>query len=190
MPTTRRVVLGAVAGALTAFVWGGLSHMVLMRGVGFNTLPDDARVIEALDASIEEDGLYFFPSPDFSATASAEENAAWERRFAAGPTGMILFHPDGGTAVSPRKLAIQFIGGLVAATIAAYLASRSIGSWLTRALGIALMGAFGAASLGSIAWNWYGFPTPYFLAQCIDMTVGWGLAGLVIARIVPPPLRP
>jgi len=32
-------------------------------------------------------------------------------------------------------------------------------------------------------WNWYSFPTMYMLAQLVDHTVGWFLAGLVLARV-------
>jgi hypothetical protein len=35
-------------------------------------------------------------------------------------------------------------------------------------------------------WNWYGFPTDFTLAQIVENTVGWFLAGLVLALIVRP----
>ena len=38
-------------------------------------------------------------------------------------------------------------------------------------------------------WNWYGYPTDFTLAQIVEHTVGWLLAGLVLASIVRPPPR-
>ena len=35
-------------------------------------------------------------------------------------------------------------------------------------------------------WNWYGFPTDFTLAQIIETTVGWFLAGIALAAIVRP----
>ena len=35
-------------------------------------------------------------------------------------------------------------------------------------------------------WNWYGFPTDFSLAQIIQHTVGWLLAGIALAAIVRP----
>jgi hypothetical protein len=49
-----------------------------------------------------------------------------------------------------------------------------------------LLGAFGLFAISSIYWNWYGFPNAFFLAQGVDMIVGWALAGAVIAKLIPP----
>jgi hypothetical protein len=46
-----------------------------------------------------------------------------------------------------------------------------------------LGGLLGGLVLYVSQWNWYAFPTAYMLAQAVDHTVGWFLAGLVLARI-------
>jgi hypothetical protein len=48
----------------------------------------------------------------------------------------------------------------------------------------ALLGVFGLCAVSSIYWNWYGFPNAFFLAQAVDMMVGWSLAGAMIARLI------
>jgi hypothetical protein len=50
------------------------------------------------------------------------------------------------------------------------------------------LGAFGCLSISVIYWNWYGFPTAFFAAQCVDKVVGWTLVGALIAWIVPSPV--
>jgi len=183
---SRKRVLGAViAGTATIFIWGAVSHLVLMKGAGFSQLPSEDRVIAELRRSISKDGLYFFPSPDFSGHATAEETRAWENKFRAGPTGMIVFHQGGSASLSPRKLMLQLLADGLTAGIAVYLALLlGVPGW-QRVLTMALLGAFSALSLGIIYWNWYGFPTAFFVAQCVDMVVGWSLAGAVIAKLVP-----
>jgi hypothetical protein len=47
------------------------------------------------------------------------------------------------------------------------------------------LGAFALFAISSIYWNWYGFPNAFFLAQGVDMVVGWSLAGAVIAKLIP-----
>ncbi len=96
--------------------------MVLLKGAGFSRMPDEQRVVTALQGSLERDGLYLFPSPDFMAFAPPpEETQAWERRFLAGPTGMIVYHPAGSSPVSGRKLGLQLLADMIAAAIAVHL---------------------------------------------------------------------
>ncbi len=166
------------------YVWGALSHMLLLKGAGFSRMPDEQRVVTALQASLQTDGLYLFPSPDFSGYATPEETQAWERRFLAGPTGMIVYHPAGSAPVSGRKLAVQLLADLVAAAIAVHLVHRARGPVWARAMKVGLLGVFAIASVATIFWNWYGFPDAFFAAQCIDMIVGWSVTGVVIAAIL------
>src|SRR5262245_32834635 len=167
------------------FVWGGFSHLVLLIGVGFRPLPHEDALIETLKGSIHEQGLYFFPGIDLRGSPTQEERAAWEERYRAGPTGMLLYSLNGGTPVSNRKLLIQLLSDVLAATIVALIVSLMDAPYRQRILAIALMGVFAWLSISSIYWNWYSFPGSFFVAQGVDQLVGWFLAGLVIARVVP-----
>jgi hypothetical protein len=181
----KRVYLGTLAGAITIFVWGAISHMVLLEGIGFSRMPNEDRIVSTLRISLNEDGLYFFPNIDLRGHPSAEDRAAWEAKFRAGPTGMIIYHPAGDRPVSPKKLFLQFLSCVIAASIVAYVLFASAGTY-SRRVGIAvLLGIFGLFTVSTIYWNWYGFPNAFFLAQGVDMIVGWALAGAVIARLIP-----
>lgn len=190
MNLDRRLLLAAIAGALTMFVWGGLSHMVLFKGAGFARMPHEDRVLAELRSAIPQDGLYFFPSPDFSGNASAAERTAWEARFRAGPTGMLVYHPAGESPFAPQKLLVQLLSSLLAGAIATYVLSRMAAPYGQRVLACGLLGAFGCLAVSTIYWNWYGFPTPFYLAQWVDMVVGWTLAGAVIAKLAPRARQP
>jgi hypothetical protein len=61
----KRILLAAVVGGIVLFVWGGLSHTVLLIGTGFSPLPDEDTVVKTLSSSVKEKGLYFFPGKDF-----------------------------------------------------------------------------------------------------------------------------
>lgn len=184
MTSKRRLVLAWLAGTLTIFVWGGLAHMVLMRGVGFSAVRDEDALVVALQGALHADGLYAFPSPDFSGHASDEETQAWERRFRAGPTGFIVYHPSGSSPVSMRKLVMQLLADMIAAAVAMLVVARMRGAAWARAAVVGLLGMFACASVATIYWNWYGYPHAFFVAQCVDMIVGWSLAGAAIAGIV------
>jgi len=181
-----RWLIATLAGAATIFLWGGISHMVLLKGIGFASMSNEERIVSTLRTSLPGDGLYFFPSIDLRGSPTQEENAAWEARFRAGPTGMVIYHAAGDAPVSTKKLSVQFLSDVLASGIASYVLSLAVVSYWRRVGIAALLGVFGLFAISSIYWNWYGFPNAFFLAQAVDMIVGWSLAGAVIAKLIPP----
>jgi hypothetical protein len=185
MKTTGRFALAALAGSVTMFIWGAISHMTLLKGAGFSHLANDEAVAAELSRSIPRDGLYFLPSADFSRNPTDADNAALEARFRAGPTGMIVFHRSGSEPVTGRKLVVQFFSELLAAAIGVLVLSRIVAPYWLRVLTMGLLGVFGVLSISTIYWNWYGFPDAFFVAQLVDKAAGWLLAGAGMAAIVP-----
>ncbi len=185
MRAYKKLVVAALAGALTMFVWGGFSHLVLLKGVGFSRLPNEPELVLSLRRTVSKDGLYFFPGTDFRKTPTSEEQAAFEARFRAGPTGLIVYRSAGDSPVSGKKLGLQAASHFFAAAIAAHVVSLLAGaSFAKRVTVVGLLGAFSTLAVGTIYWNWYGFPNAFLLAQCIDMVVGWTLAGAAIAFVL------
>ena len=185
MKPRGRFVLAAIVGGVVIFIWGAISHMVLLKGAGFSHLENDEVVAAELAHSIPHDGLCFLPSADFSRSATNAENAALEARARKGPTGMVLFHRSGSELVTGRKLLIQFFSELLAAAIGVLVLSRTVAAYWLRVLMMGLIGTFGVLSISTIYWNWYGFPDAFFVAQLLDKAAGWLLAGAVMAAIVP-----
>jgi hypothetical protein len=185
MRFVHKWLITSVMGATTIFVWGGLSHMVLLEGIGFSRMPSEEGIVTSL-GKLPGDGLYFFPSIDLRGNPTEGDRAAWEARFRKGPTGMIVYHSAGDAPVSAKKLSMQFLNGLLAAGIVSYLLSVTVATYWKRVGLAALLGFFGWFAVSSIYWNWYGFPNAFFFAQGVDMVVGWALAGAVMAKLLPP----
>jgi len=176
------MVGAALLGGIVLFVWGGFSHMVLFVGAGFKRLPDEDRLIESLKTNKDEDGLYFFPSKDLR-HSTKEEDAIWENKFRNGPTGLLVFKAKGGEPFSPAKIGTQFLSNLASAVIATLIAaSLWVGFW-RRVLVVTLIGVAACSAVSTIYWNWYGFPTSFFVAQILDMTIGYFLCGLVVCKM-------
>jgi hypothetical protein len=74
-------LIATLAGAATMFVWGGVSHMALLKGIGFTRMSTEERIVSTLRASLPGDGLYFFLSIDLRGNPTGEEKAAWEAKF-------------------------------------------------------------------------------------------------------------
>jgi hypothetical protein len=182
-----RIIIGAIVGGLVVFIWSAISHIVTpLGGMGLSTLPDEARQLESFTA-VPASGMYFFPGMDMKKKPTPEEQKAWEAKIHAGPTGLLIITKGPGEAMSPRQLASELLSNIVAALIASILVSMMIGSWLKRAIAVALFGLFGVVSLLVSYWLWYGFPSAFLAGETVTEVVGWFLAGLAIAKIVRPP---
>lgn len=185
----KRILLAATTGCLILFIWGAMSHMILLIGSGFTPLPNEDKIINELEHSIPGKGLYLFPGGDFK-NRNAAETSAWEKKFRTGPVGFIVYRPVGGDPLSQKKLFTQFISNFLSALIAGTIASLVVGSYWKRVFVVTLLGAISCTSVSTIFWNWYEFPIEFFRAQCVDQIVGCFLAGLLIARIVAKPAKP
>lgn len=174
----KRIAIAAIVGGIVIFVWSFISHMLLPLGeMGFSALPNEPAVLAALKDSVPRSGLYIFPNPATKPPGQAEDSR---------PAGILVFHPEGGWDISSGRLLNELLSNVLAAAIAAFIASLLAAAYARRVLAITLLGLFGWLSLIVSYWIWYGFPTAYILGEGINEVVGWFLAGLAIAKIVPP----
>ena len=182
----KRIFIAAISGCVILFIWGAFSHLVLLIGAGFTPLPNEDKIIKLLESSIPKKGLYFFPGKDFR-RSTVEQESAFEERFKTGPVGILVYRPVGGKPFSPNKLMTQLACSFITTSIVAFIVSLIAAPYWKRVFAISLLGCLACVSVSTIYWNWYEFPTSFFLAQCIDQIVGCFLAGLAIAKIVPNP---
>jgi len=180
----KRILIAAISGCIILFTWGAFSHLVLLVGAGFTPLPNEDKIVKTLESSIPEKGLYFFPGTDFK-RSTAEQESAFDKKFKTGAVGMIVYRPVGGNPFSLHKLMTQLSSCFVSTLIVAFILSLMTAPYWKRIFVACLLGCLACASVSTIYWNWYEFPTSFFLAQCVDQIVGCFLAGLAIAKIVP-----
>ena len=181
----KRVLLAALVGGLIAFAWSALARTVLPLGqAGIAQLPQEEAVLAPMKETIHQSGLYYFPGMDMKSKPSKEEEQAWQAKLRSGPYGLLIYHPNGTTPMSPKQLVNEFLTTAIAALIAA-LVLVQIGPGRTRrALTVMLLGLFSWFAISTSYWNWYGYPGSFILAEGADQVIGWFLAGLAMAGIV------
>lgn len=179
-----RVVLAGVLGGVVLFLWLSIAHMASPLGyAGVGQLPNETPVTEALKANIPEAGFYFFPSMGVPLNAPrAERQAAMPAylgKYAAGPVGILVYRPVGGSMMTPGQLVAELLNnilqGLALAMIIALLASHTVvsGAYVGFAAGIC------AATATNVSyWNWYGFPANYTAAAIVTELIGYVLMGI------------
>ena len=184
----KKTLIGGIVGGLVVFIWGAISHMVLPIGeAGIQLLPNEDAVMGAMRSSIAQPGLYFFPGMNMHGHPSEAEQKAWAEKYRTGPTGLLVYHPTGGEAISPKQLVMELVSNILGALVAACLLTKVAGTYWSRVGTVAGLGLFAWIAIEVSYWNWYGFPWDYTAAQAVDQVVGWGLGGLAMARLVKPP---
>lgn len=189
----KRVIAGGVLAGLVLFGWGWISHEILPLGeAGVRAVPatEEGAIVAAMRASLTERALYIFPAMDREEMKKPEVRSAWLDRYLAGPSGIVAFDPHPGERTSSRTYMARVFGTELAGNLLAGLLGALLLASLPASVGfgrrVALAGALGLLATLEVElgyWNWFGFPTSYFLAQVADHTLGWILAGLVLAWI-------
>ena len=86
-------------------------------------------------------------------TPTPEQQKAWEEKIQAGPFGLLVFNARGGSPLSPAQLVTELASTMLAAAVAAYLASLMVAPMMTRAIAVALLALFASLSIGASYWN-------------------------------------
>src|SRR5437667_11113742 len=128
----KRIVLAAILGGLTLFVWMYVAHDVLGIGeMAVGEIPNEAVVLSAMRGAIPEAGFYIFPGVGLGPKASsAEGNAAmgeYMKKYEQSPHGILVYHPASGPfnlgATLGRQFALQVLQALLAAWLVSSAAS-------------------------------------------------------------------
>ena len=150
----KRIVIASLVGGFVIFMWGAIAHTAFPLGtMGIRQIPDEGFVVVALRNSVTEKGLYFVPGRDMTKSMTPKEEKDWEEKLKTGPTGLLLVNPAGGEAMSLKQLGTEFATNVVAALVGAFLISRVVGSYFSRAFFSMLVGIPSWLSISRPYWN-------------------------------------
>jgi hypothetical protein len=185
----KKILLAALLGALTAYVWSIFSYMALpWHNLYFESFTNDAPVTAAIIDQAPRDGIYMIPNlPGEDQQGNSEADVKWMQDAAKGPYAYMWIIKGGLSYSMGSSMVIQFITQLLVAFLAAWLLSQTqIVSYFQRALFVSLLILAGSLLAFIPQWNWYGFPLASTIVNIIDNTLSYFFAGLVIARFIKP----
>ena len=171
------------------FAWASIAHMVLSIGeVGIRDIPNDAELLSAMQSKLGgASGFYIFPAMERDANRKAVM-ASYGQKLAANPSGLLIYHPPGGQALTPGQLGTELLAEVAEALLLAWLLAQTrLGSYGSRLGFAAVCGVLAALVTNISYWNWYGFPGGYTAAYATTQAVGFVAAGLVIAKLLKTP---
>ena len=187
----KRIILAGVLGGIAMFIWSSIAHIMLPLGeVGVKEIPNETAVLSTMSSILgTANGFYLFPGTGTGPNATrAEKQAAmrdYGKKLAANPSGILIYHPPGQSALTASQLGTEFLTELIEALLAAILLAQTrLGSFVARMGFIAVLGLAAAVTTNIPYWNWYGFPANYTAAYMTIEFVDYLAAGLVIAAIV------
>ncbi|HET9181706.1 MAG TPA: hypothetical protein VFP59_06210 [Candidatus Angelobacter sp.] len=184
--------MAGILGGVAFFAWSSFAHLATGLGqVGLSELPNEQAVVNNLKANIAAPGLYFFPGYGLGPNATHAQKMAAMKQLApkikAGPIGLMVYHPTGYDALSPREMLIEVGTNIIQVLIAVLLLGQTrIYSFAGRWAFVTLAGVLAAISTNISYWNWYGFPGNYTAAYISVIAIGFVCAGLVAAALVKP----
>lgn len=185
-----RIVLAAIVGGLLMFVWGAFAHIALpFERAALKPVPNEAAFLTTLANDVPEAGMYAFPWIDQADASLPDQQQAWQQKLGSGPSGLLVYRPHGGEAMSPRQLATEFASNVLAALFGALLLIQLPGGVVRRVLSMAAIGLAAWLSVSVSQWNWYGFSTPFLIGDLVDQFGGWLLAGIGMAMLIRPRRR-
>ena len=187
-----RILLAGIVGGMLIFVMGATNHMAFhLLDRTFRNIPEPDPFSDQLEFSEQvkrhnlDHGFYVFPGMPTKEEQKADAKmAAWNDRYAAGPSGMLLIVHRGPLLMGElmgKEFASNFIAAILASWIIS-LAGSDVG-FARRWLAAVVIGLIGWFSFIASYGIWYRFPHD-FVHDELARLLEWGAAGLAIAAIV------
>ena len=186
-----RVLVAGILGGIAMFIWSSIAHMALPLGeAGVSEIPNEQAVVSAIQNNIgDKPGFYIFPGtglgPDASRQQKKEAMRHLAERYAASPSGVLVYHPPGRPFTIGRWLAVEFATELLEAILVVFLLSQTrIASFAGRVGFVIVAGILAAIATNISYWNWYGFPCVYTASYMFTQIVGFLCVGIVAALVL------
>jgi hypothetical protein len=187
----KTLLKSGLLGGLIVFLWGFVSWMVLpYHAETLHHFQDEDAVQAALTTNVLGAGIYLLPHPEPENAklpdALARQNALKRlRQTEYGPFAFAVVQPKG-TGPIPLLMARGLALKILAAILMTWLLLQmGPASYRRRVFFVMVAAMVGAILVNLEQWNWWAFPDDYVLLQMLDLLMGWFLAGLVMAKIVP-----
>lgn len=186
---TKSLLLGALLGGLTAFIWSSISWEVL----GWHETPmlafqNEDEVAAVIASHTTQSGIYLLPGAAEGLTAEQKKAAqtAQMEKMQKGPIMFAAVRREGYGSFT-RGLIVQLLSLIAAALLLTWLVLQTSGlSYARRVVFLGVVGLSASVIVDLPNWNWWGFSGAYTVVNLVDFSLMWLLAGLVITQVAKP----
>jgi hypothetical protein len=187
----KSLLLGAVLGGITAFLWSFISWSVLpWHEKQLHSFQNEDEVIAAISSHAPRSGNYLLPTgPPQEGLTVDQKKAAEEIRMQKMQKGPLVFAAirKEGFDSFPKVLITQLLCQMFAALLLTWMLLQTTGLGYARRVAFLAIAGLAASVIADLPnWNWWAFSGAYTAVNLIDYTLTWLLAGLVIAKVAYP----
>ncbi len=176
-----KTTFGILLGAVFAFAWVNVSWMILpFHGKTLHQFSNEAAVTTAIKAGANEKGVYVLPMGDKAGQMDMEAKQK-------GPVMFAVVRPGENKNLSMGNMILRaFLTTLVCALILGIMLSAAAPklNYIGRVMFVVMGGLFAGLAAAYPNCIWWEFPAEFVGLTIIDLVVGWGLAGLVMAGLI------
>jgi hypothetical protein len=174
---TKTILLGTLIGGIILFAWSAVSWELLpWHTSSFRSFSNEDAMTQALLAGAKQNGMYSIPG-------GLEDNPNQEKLIK-GPFMFAAVRPGPMGPVAPMFIGQALIQFAAAFMLTLLLMQVHALSFARRVLFVAGIGLAGGVAAFLPEMNWWGFSAAYTLVNVADMTIGFTLAGVALAKIV------
>lgn len=181
----KKLVKGALIGGFTVFIWSMFSWMVFpWHAQTYFKFTDEAEVAKVLKENAPQSGIYLLPNTShYSNKTPTKEMRKAEEILKTGPFVFASIKLGGMKKMGATTLMISLCSYILAAAVVSWMLLQTQGlRFLEKTFFVAMIGLL-TAILGVLpTWNWWHFSTAYTLVTCLNLVIGWALAGLLMAK--------
>jgi hypothetical protein len=187
----KSLLLGAVLGGLTAFLWSFISWSVLSwHEKQLHSFQNEDEVTAVIASDAPQSGNYLLPTgPPQEGLTADQKKAAEEIRTQKMEKGPLVFAAvrKEGFGSFPKVLLTQLLCQMFAALLLTWMLLQATGLSYARRVAFLAVAGLAASVIADLPnWNWWAFSGAYTAVNVIDYTLTWFLAGLVIAKVAKP----
>jgi hypothetical protein len=187
----KSLVLGAVLGGITAFLWSFISWELLpWHEKQLHSFQNEGEVLAVIASHAPQSGNYLLPTgPSEDGLTADQKKAAQEIRIQKMQKGPLMFAAirKEGFGSFPKTLVAQVLYQMLAALLLTWMLLQTSGLSYSRRVAYLAVAGLAASVIADLPnWNWWGYSGTYTAVNLIDYTLTWLLAGLVIAKVVNP----
>ena len=183
----KKIIIPSLLAAVVIFVWSSISWMVIgWHMIDIFNLPDES-VVQQMDATITEPGIYIYPGyPTDESEAGME---AWTNKHLAGPLMFMVYEPNGSDPMPAGMFIKGFLLNFITAFFASVLLFMTLAqnpSFWRRVTFVVMLAVFAGFMFPFSEWNWWSYPLGYTLINVADGILTWFFAGMVLAWKIKP----
>ena len=184
----KSLVLGAVLGGITAFLWSFISWELLpWHEKQLRSFQNEDEVLAVIASHAPQSGNYLLPTgPSEEGLSADQKKAAEEIRMQKMQKGPLMFAAirKEGFGSFPKALIAQVVYQMLAALLLTWMLLQTSGLSYARRVAFLAVAGLAASVIADLPnWNWWGYSGTYTAVNLIDYTLTWLLAGLVIAKV-------